>query len=424
MLWNLVVKEIREMLTISTMATIVIVTIIFAAMGGLVNLTKGETTKKPVIALLNMETSQAPLAKAAISALRESCEVLYEGVDDKVALAYLRAHPRGVALVEIPEKFDQQLKAGQQVKIGVTWLMRGAGTLDTLSSAVMERHFATMERVIARELVRWHVPTLSEQAAAHLVQPIERVENTFFKEKLIPMLSPARIAQVLAAQSITIPIVMMMILMLGGSVVVSSMGLEKENKTLETLLTLPVDRKTLVLGKLLGSAVVGLVMAAVFAVGFRYYLHNFEVPTESLVALGLDLGPGDYLLVVVSLFAALLFGLAFSLLLGVLAKDYKSAQMLTYALLVLALFPMMVVMLKDFDTVPKILQVVLFVIPFSHPMMAMRQLALENTAFVVWGIVYSFVAFAMLTAGVVRVFRSEMLVTGIYRKRPNKLVGP
>lgn len=423
MLWNLVVKEIREMLTISTMATIVIVTTIFAAMGGLVNVTKGETAKKPVIALLNMETSQAPLAKAAISALRESCEVLYEGVDDKVALAYLRAHPRGVALIEIPEGFDQQLNAGQKVKIGVTWLMRGAGTLDTLSSAVMERHFATMERAIAKELIRWHIPNLSDKAAAHLVQPIERVENTFFKEKLIPMLSPARIAQVLAAQSITIPIVMMMILMLGGSVVVSSMGLEKETKTLETLLTLPVDRKTLVLGKLLGSAIVGLVMAAVFAVGFRYYLHNFEAPTESLVALGLDLGPGDYLLVVISLFASLLFGLAFSLLLGVLAKDYKSAQMLTYALLVLALFPMMVVMLKDFDTVPKILQVVLFAIPFSHPMMAMRQLSLENTAFVVWGIVYSFVASAILTAGVVRVFRSEILVTGIWRKRKNKSVG-
>ncbi len=416
MLWNLVIKEIREMLTLSTMATILIVTVIFAAMGGLVNLTKGETTKKPVIAVLNLEKPEAALAKTAVSTLREHCEILYEGRDDSEALRRLRAHARGVALVEIPEGFDARLENSQKVKIGVTWIMRGAGTLDTISSAVMERHFTAMERAVSRELVRRRSAGLDEKTAANVVQPIERVENTFFKEKLIPMLSPARIAQVLAAQSITVPIVMMIILMLGGSVVVSSMGLEKENKTLETLLTLPVDRRTLVLGKLLGSAVVGLIMAAVFAVGFRYYLQNFEAPAESLVALGLDLGPGDYLLVVISLFASLLFGLAFSLLLGVLARDYKSAQMLTYALLVLAIFPMMVVMLKDFDTVPKALQIVLFAIPFSHPMMAMRQLALENTAFVLWGILYGLLASAALTAMVVRVFRSEILITGFARR--------
>jgi len=136
--------------------------------------------------------------------------------------------------------------------------------------------------------------------------------------------------------------------------------------------------------------------------------------------LGLDLGIGDYILVIVSLFASLLFGLAFALLLGVLARDYKSAQMLTYAILVLAMFPMMIVMLKDFDTVPLSLQILLFIIPFSHPMMAMRQLALENSGFVLWGILYSFLAAGLLTAAVVRVFRAEVLVTGILRfqKRP------
>ena len=93
-------------------------------------------------------------------------------------------------------------------------------------------------------------------------------------------------------------------------------------------------------------------------------------------------------------------------------------------LLVLALFPMMVVMLKDFDTVPAALQVVLFAIPFSHPMMAMRQLSLENTAFVLWGIVYGLAASAALTAVMVRVFRSEILVTGVLRTWMRKLFKP
>ncbi|MBU1244051.1 ABC transporter permease [Myxococcota bacterium] len=420
MLWNIVLKEVREMLTFTTIGTIIAVTAIFASMGGLVSMTKGETTKKPVIAVLDLDAPGAKLAAVVVATLSESCEVIYLGTDDRAGLKTLRANSRGAALIEIPAGFDAQLRSGHQGKLGVTWIMRGAGALDTISSAVMERHFLSVSRAVSRELVTARIGGADSAAADVIVDPIQRIENTFFKEKLIPMLSPAKISQILAAQSITVPIIMMIILMLGGAVVVSSMGLEKENKTLETLLTLPVSRRTLVMGKLLGSAIVGILMAGIFAIGFRFYIQNFEAPAESLAVLGLDLGIGDYILVIVSLFASLLFGLAFALLLGVLARDYKSAQMLTYAILVLAMFPMMIVMLKDFDTVPLSLQILLFIIPFSHPMMAMRQLALENSGFVLWGILYSFLAAGLLTAAVVRVFRAEVLVTGILRfqKRP------
>ncbi len=457
MLWNIVLKEVREMLNLTTVGTIIAVTAIFASMGGLVSMTKGETTKKPVIAVLNLEPPDARLAQTVVTALNASCEVIYLGADDREGLRRLRAHARGAALIEIPEGFDARLRSGRQGRLGVTWLMRGAGALDTISSAVLERHFLSVNRAVSRELITLRFPDAATSPPAAratppgtaaptppaggappaadtpnadedgprdpadvLVDPIARIENTFFKDKLIPMLSPAKISQLLASQSITVPIIMMIILMLGGSVVVSSMGLEKENKTLETLLTLPVSRRTLVLGKLLGSAIVGILMAGIFAVGLRFYLQNFEAPAESLAVLGLDLGVGDYFLVIVSLLASLMFGLAFALLLGVLARDYKSAQMLTYAILVLAMFPMMIVMLKDFDTVPTSLQIILFIIPFSHPMMAMRQLALENAGFVLWGILYSFLAAGLLTAAVVRVFRAEVLVTGILRfsRRP------
>jgi ABC-2 type transport system permease protein len=420
MLWNIVFKEVREMLTLTTIGTIIAVTAIFASMGGLVSLTKGETTKKPVIAVVDLDAPDARLSRMVVSTLSETCTVLYLGHDAPTGLTALRAHKRGAALVEIPAGFDAQLRAGKQSRLNVTWIMRGAGALDTISSAVMEKHFLSVNRAVSRELVAARTAGLDEAAANVIVDPILRIENTLFKKKMIPMLSPAKISQILASQSITIPMMMMIILMLGGAVVVSSMGLEKENKTMETLLTLPVSRRTLVMGKLLGSAIVGILMAGIFAVGFRFYIQNFEAPAESLAMLGLDLGIVDYILVIVSLFASLLFGLAFALLLGVLARDYKSAQMLTYAILVLAMFPMMIVMLKDFDTVHWSLQFLLFIIPFTHPMMAMRLLALDNSTLVLWGILYSFLAAGLLTAAVVRVFGSEVLITGILRfqRRP------
>ena len=62
--------------------------------------------------------------------------------------------------------------------------------------------------------------------------------------------------------------------------IITSMGLEKENKTLETLLTLPVKRESIILGKMAGAIVVALLMAVVYIGGFNYYMSSFTPPVE------------------------------------------------------------------------------------------------------------------------------------------------
>jgi ABC-type Na+ efflux pump permease subunit len=49
-----------------------------------------------------------------------------------------------------------------------------------------------------------------------------------------------------------------------------------QNKTLETLLTMPIKKSYIITGKIVASAIVSLVMALVYMVGFSYYLRAFS----------------------------------------------------------------------------------------------------------------------------------------------------
>jgi len=190
--------------------------------------------------------------------------------------------------------------------------------------------------------------------------------------------------------------------------------LEKESKTLETLLTLPVRRSHIVIGKIVGSALVGVIMAAIYMIGFSRYMSSFQISDVNLGDFGLTLGMHDYLLVGISLFVALLAGLSLCIVLGTFAKDYRSAQTLIFPITALAMISMFMIMFKDFDTLPAVLRVLLFAIPFSHPMMAMRSLMLDNYALVIGGIAYAAVFTAVMVAVAVRIFSSDRLLTGTF----------
>jgi ABC-2 type transport system permease protein len=125
----------------------------------------------------------------------------------------------------------------------------------------------------------------------------------------------------------------------------------------------------------------------------------------------------DYLLIGVSLFTALLAGLSLCIVLGTFAKNYRSAQTLIFPITALAMISLFITMFKDFDTIPAVLRVFVFAIPFSHPMMAMRALVMDNYSLVIGGIAYTAVFTLIMIWVAVRIFNSDRLLTGSVRKR-------
>jgi len=410
MIGNIIKKEFKELFVLSTIIPIVVIAIVYGSVGNMIG-NIGETMKeKPVIGIVDMDDGD--FADIAMSVITERAEVIYDGSDVEEGLEEVRGE-NGVALLMIPETFSENIYANNPGEMEIYWIMRGVGMMDSISSGTVEGLIQAVNQGISTKLIQED----SSFDPALVLAPTARIETTFFKGKEIEGVSPNTLGNMLMSQSIVIPIVVMMLIIMAGSSVISSMGLEKENKTLETLLTLPVRRSHIVIGKMVGSALVGMIMAAIYMLGFSRYMSSFQSSDISLANFGLALGYQDYLLVGISLFTALLAGLSLCIVLGTFAKNYRSAQALIFPITAVALISAFIVMFKDFDTIPAVLKVLVFAIPFTHPMMAMRALMLDNYSLVIGGIAYTAVFTIIMVAVAVRIFNSDRLLTGRVQKR-------
>ncbi len=407
---NIAQKEIREMMTLSALIPMIIMAVMFASLGGAIGNVTEEAAKPPIIGLI--DNDGGVLSKAASDMLRNNTEVIYNGSSVAEGLAYLQQN-NGIALVSIDRDFTKDILANRSGGVMVYWIMRGTGSLDGVSSASLDSLFVAMDKTVSAVLI----DSSASENSSVILNPTVKHETTLVKGIEMNDASPGIISSMVASQSLIIPIIIMMVIVMTGSIVVSSMGMEKENKTLETLLTMPVSRSSIVMGKLAGAAAVGLVLAFIYMLGMTYYMNSLtKVGSVSLESFGLTLNPLDYALVGVSLFLAVLGALSLCMLLGAFAKNYKSAQTMTIPVTFLAMVPMFVFMMKDFATLPLVAQASLFLIPFSHPMMAMNNLMFHEYGLVLAGIAYEAVFAAVTMGASIWLFKRDLLLTGRIRK--------
>jgi len=411
-LGNIVKKELKELLTPAALLPIIIIALIFGSIGSSMEGFKEELQEKPVIGYINLDTNA--LSQIVTTYFDAHAEVIFNSTtfeDYEAGLEQLKQKD-GAALFVIQDTFSENILNDTQGDIQVYWIMEGAGLFDSISSEVVVHLFTAANNEISKTLIQEN-----ESANASIIlTPMTRTDTTYFKDRVIG-LSPGTITNLLSSQSMFIPIVIMMLIIFAGQMIISSMALEKENKTLETLLTLPVKRTSIVAGKIISSAIIGLFFAVIYMVGMNNYFQGFQF-TEgiNLASYGLVLTSQDLVIVGISLFLALISALALCMLLGTFAKNYKSAQALAFPVTMLAMIPMFITMFLDFDTLPLAGKSLLFAIPFSHPMMASRALIFDDYLLVLGGIVYNLLFALVMILIVVWVFKTDKLLTGTTNK--------
>lgn len=409
-LLNIIKKEVKELLTPSTIVPVIVIAVVFASIGNMMGGFDEELEEEPIIGFINHDSGN--YSDMAVSLLNNNSKIIYRGDDIDEAIDRV-TDKDGTAVLEIPSNFSESIEHNSTTSIRVYWIMKGVGLMDSVSSEIVNNLITNIDHHISQSLIENRTGAPSQ----HILHPTVRNETTIFKGKRMDGVSPSTIGGLLMTQSIMVPIVTMMLIMMAGGTVISSMGMEKEDKTLETLLTLPIKRSSIVAGKLIGAAVIGLMMAVVYMIGFGYYMQSFQTSELNLADYGLTLGIFDYLLVGISLFVALLAGLALSLIMGTFAKNYKSAQTLLFPITALAMVPMFVFMFTDFNNLPTLMKGAMFAIPFSHPILAMRSLMFGDYLLVIAGIIYVAVFSLVLIGIAVWIFDSDRLITGRIGKK-------
>ncbi len=413
-LGKIIKKEVKELLTPATLIPIIIIAVLFGSLGGMFGDVEEQLEDPPMIAVINQDGGS--LSLVAVAVFNATSDIVYNGTDVQEALNVLD-EKGGVSLFIIPSNFTSDIENDTAGTIEIYWVMKGAGIMDSVPGAAADANLVHVENAISASLIAGNM----SNNASLILNPTQYYETTLFKGKEMTGISPATIASVMSSQSFVMPLIVMMVIIYAGSIVISSMGSEKENKTLETLLTMPVSRTSIVFGKLIGAALVGLLMAVIYMFGMSYYFDSLMGSTSiDLAEFGLTLGILDYVLVGLSLFASLVFALALCMILGIFTKNYKAAQTMTMPVTFLAMIPMFVTMFTDVDTLPMMVKAVVLAIPFSHPMVAMRSLMFDDYALVLGGIAYTSAVALLAMFVAVTLFKKDILLTGKISNKDKK----
>ncbi len=435
---NIIKKEVRELLTPGSVISVLFMVVLFAGLGGLIGGEVDSAAELPTFGLIvedgdyYEDWNPTDVLKSAYGEDSYKIVMMDSTCDSSDADIVAEMQERGItSVIALPSiaSFNQSITDQTQISVRQYYLYEPTGLFGSVSSTVMSSVVTILSNSLSQKLIS---DTGSEINYEFLMSPIGTAGediSTIVDGQAHSGITPYDISNEITSQTLMIPIVIMIIIMMVGSIVISSMGSEKENKTLETLLTMPVKRTSIVSGKIVAAAIVGLVYGLAYMVGMSIYMGSMTgsitgASSVSLEDLGMALGAADWVLVMVSMFLAIVCALGICMILGAFAKNYKSAQTMTMPLSILAMIPMFIIMFTGWYGAGGAIQFITFIIPFSHPMMAMQALMYGDMTLVIGGIVYM-AAFAIVSILItVRLYNSDILITGLgQNKYIQKLTG-
>jgi ABC-2 type transport system permease protein len=309
--------------------------------------------------------------------------------------------------IEIPSQFSTNMTQHTNGNLEINAILnsygvyQGGGVFSDIGSSVITSIVNSFNRIIAPNV-------------------LYMTQSTIIKGEIQQGIDPAALSGLLISQALALPVTIMIMLTYSMQIAATSVAMEKEEKTLETLLTMPVDRFAILMGKLSSTIIVAGIAAVTMMIGYNYMLGSVTIglPTDSsidLVKLGLVPSPFGYVLLGVSLFITLLSALALAVIISAFAEDVRGAQSLIGYIYPIIFIPSLALIYLDFNSLPLIIKTILYAIPYSHPVIASKVVIFGDYATVIFGIIYV----TIFTVGIMyiasRFFATEKILTAKLR---------
>lgn len=410
---TLLLKELKELIRDPKilLGFLIVPLIMFPVLGYVLNLsmqTAQESALKATLLVLNHDSGQN--STEFMNFLNTTIRVYNVSVSTAQDAVPLLSNYNATGIVEIPADFSQNVSTRKPVDVKFYTAFSGSGVFEQAGSSI----------------VTFLVERYNRNVAPNILLP----ENSVIvKGNIVEGIDPSLLSSVVISQTIGLPITMIILLTYSMQIAATSVAMEKEEKTLETLLTMPTDRFAILMGKLSSSIIVAGVGAVAYTFGFNYYISSLTstIPVSgnvNLVALGLAPSLFGYLLLGISLFVTLLAALALAVILSAFAQDVRSAQSLVSYVYPFLFVPALALMYVDINVLPFALKVIFYAIPFSQPIIASKAVAMGDYLTAGLGVVYvtAFTLVIMYIAS--RLFATEKILTVKLRLRGSRKQTP
>ena len=409
---TILVKELKELIRDPKIliGMIVVPLIMFPVLGGVLGYAAQSAQSQAANAhLLIVDEDGGNWSGTFVEFLSSSAKVtvVQNVTAEQVVSEGLLAKYNSSSFIEVPAGFSANVTAyvagsrNSSATVNIYGVYTGGGIFSDLGSTTITAYVQAFNRYIAPNAV---FPT----------------QSTIIKGQVEHGVDPASLAGLMISQTIALPITIMILLTYAMQIAATSVAMEKEEKTLETLLTMPVDRFSILMGKLASTIIVAGVAAVTVLIGYNYMLSSISFGIQAgtsidLVKLGLVPTPLGYFLLGVSLFVTLLSALALAVIMSAFSEDVRGAQALIGYIYPIIFIPALALLYLDINTLPVFLKAVFYAIPYSHPIIAAKAVVLGDYGIVLFGIVYvtAFTVVIMYVAS--RLFATEKILTAKFK---------
>ena len=413
--FNIIKKEIREMVRDPRLllGMIIMPLLIFPVMGAAMSATVESVEQSASninIALINQDLGNR--SDGLIDIFEDNGITILNYPYDEPEELFAEQDPEYSVIVVIPPDFTFNIENDSSIVVRFYTVMETYSIGEEIPAAILASHVREYKQSIVDERLAGAFP---DQEAWMVENPIITSNEAVIDGLIVENISPGQIAEQMMLQSMMMPIVMMMLLLMAAQLAATSVAMEKEEKTLETLLTMPVSRNAILFGKVGGVVAVSSLAVVAYMAGLSYYISSVSSISGdaglNLAEIGLVPSTTGIILLLITLFLSLIAALSVAVLLGSLTEDVRSAQALMGVLYVPIFIPAFVLMFGDITQLPEVIRTILYAIPFSYPILAAKAMYTGLYTPILFGIIYQmiFTAIMIMLAG--KLFSTEKILT-------------
>ncbi|HNX65135.1 MAG TPA: ABC transporter permease [Oscillospiraceae bacterium] len=426
--FNLLKKELRELVNKQMLIGMVVSLVILFSIGNIMGNVMEDAMNPSDITICDRDNTE--FTKEIISELEKNGDKIIQVEVTDGSYSEMMNKLGKDSLIVIPEGFTDDILVNKKpAKLETVSVMKGTSMSGTLNGSKTSDITDKIEEAVKDRLMLESYK-LSESDVTIIKEPVEIKGITVVKDKYVEA-SSAIVASFSMAQGIVVPIVIFILVMFASQMIMSAISTEKIDKTLETLLSAPVSRLSVLAAKMLAATIVAVLNAVVYMFGFSSYMGSMmggavngavssaggDAAAQALGAasalqqLGLVMSPVQYVLLGLQMFMTIMIALSISLMLGSMATDVKSSQTLIMPIMFSAMIPYMISMFTSINELSLAPRIIMYLIPFTHTFTATDNLLFGNMTLYWGGLIYQALFLAVCMFLAVRLFTSDKLFT-------------
>lgn len=351
---------------------------------------------------------------------KEGIEVSYfksgdGNIESIINYAYKNKIP---VVVVIHEGFENNISSFRVTSVSTYLLF---SRYDLAEIAMYGRVVGAIERYSER-IVAERIENSTSMNATQILNPIFVVERSV-ANGVVKDVSPAIYFNRIFSMGMVVSLAAFFILAFSSQLAAISIGMEKEQRTLESVLSMPVKRTHIVAGKAMSIGVLSVIAALIFFAIYLNYMSsamNVSYGDTSKISSLISLSPSGIALFGFVVFLTLLCNISIVMLVASFSEDVRGAQTLSSVVYVPALLSIFTCIFTDPTSLPLPLQIFVFVIPFSYMILAAKALYTNDYSYAIVGIPYLILLTIIVMYVTSKFFKSEKILTMRFARRRSR----